>query len=191
MVLPRPPFRRRPLFAELVADAMLVARAGVRQHVKNVVILRTLRDGADFDLAWYTDAVRAELETLARENEAAAEQLGRDAQFAQGRHSRATTARDYVDRDVPKLHRRRRVHLALAARLRAFADDELAIHALIEDARMLALDEIAAAAAAVPSSHGPRPLTGSARRIALSDLAEDLADLARERRARDTDDTDD
>src|SRR5690606_37101178 len=133
MALPRSRFRRRPLFAELVADAMLVARAGVRQRVKNVVIMRTLRDGADFDLAWYTEAVRTELETLARENELAAEQLGRDARFAQGRHQRALTARDYVDRDVPKLRRRRRVHLALAARLRAFADDELAIQALIDD----------------------------------------------------------
>ena len=53
MALPRSPFRRRPLFADLVADALLVARAGVRQRVKNVVILRTLRDGADFDLAQY------------------------------------------------------------------------------------------------------------------------------------------
>lgn len=182
MALPRSRFRRRPLFAELVADAMLVARAGVRQRVKNVVIMRTLRDGADFDLAWYTEAVRTELETLARENELAAEQLGRDARFAQGRHQRALTARDYVDRDVPKLRRRRRVHLALAARLRAFADDELAIQTLIDDARMLALDEIASAAAAVPRPRGTRPLTGAARRIALADLLEDLDELARERR---------
>lgn len=182
MTFPRSLFRRRPLFAELVADAMLVARAGVRQHVRNVVIMRTLRDGADFDLAWYTDAVRAELEAGARESEAAAEQLATDARRARGRHLNATTARDYVDRDVPKLQRRRRVHLALAARLRAFADDELAVLALIEDARALALDDIASAAAAVPGSHGPRALTGAARRIAIADLLDDLADLAREAR---------
>lgn len=78
MALSRSPFRRRPLFADLVADALLVARAGVRQKVKNVVIMRTLRDGADFDLEWYTDAVRAELEALAVESEAAADkQIGR------------------------------------------------------------------------------------------------------------------
>ena len=145
---------------------MLVARAGVRQRVKNVVIMRTLRDGADFDLDWYTDAVRTELEALAVENETAAEQLVRDAAYAQGRHFRAATARDYVDRDVPKLRRRRRVHLALVA--------------LVEDARMLALDDIASAAAAVPRAHGPRPLTGPARRIALADLIDDLDELGRE-----------
>jgi len=161
---------------------MLVARAGVRQTVKNVVIMRTLRDGADFDLEWYTDAVRTELEALAAESEAAAEQLERDAEYARGRHYRATTARDYVDRDVPKLRRRRRVHLALAARLRALAEDDRSVVALIEDARVLALDDIASAAAAVPRLNGPRPLTGAARRIALADLADDLADLQHERR---------
>lgn len=179
MALPRSPFRRRPLFADLVADALLVARAGVRQKVKNVVIVRTLRDGVDFDLEWYTDAVRMELEALAVENEADAAQLVRDIQYAQGRHFRAVTARDYVDRDVPKLRRRRRVHLALAARLRALAEDEAAVVALVEDARMLALDDIAAAAAAVPRRRGPKPLTGAARRIALADLQEDLEELAR------------
>jgi hypothetical protein len=186
MALPRSPFRRRPLFGDLVADALLVARAGVRQRVKNVVILRTLRDGADFDLAWYTDAVRTELETLAIENETAADQLVRDAAYAQGRHFRAATARDYVDRDVPKLRRRRRVHLALAARLRALAEDEPAVVALVEDARMLALDDIASAAAAVPRARGPRPLTGAARRIALADLVDDLDELGRAHPASDT-----
>lgn len=175
----RTPFRRRPLFAELVADAVLVARAGVRQRVKNVMILRTLRDGVDFDLDWYADAVRTELDTLARENEANAAQLDQDVTFAQGRHLRAMSAADYVDRDVPKLLRRRRVHLALAARLRAFADDELAIESLIGEARSLALDEIASAAAAVPRRHGTRPLSGAARRVALADLLEDLAELGR------------
>lgn len=178
MTPPLTPFRRRPLFADLVADAMLVARAGVRQKVKNVVIMRTLRDGADFDLEWYTDAVRDELETLANENEAAADQLVRDAKHAQKRHRRATGARDYIDKDVPKLRRRRRVHLALAERLRALADDGQSVTELINDARVLALDDIASAAAAVPRAHGPKPLSGPARRIAMADLRDELAELA-------------
>src|SRR5690606_23078251 len=177
MALPRSPFRRRPLFADLVADALLVARAGVRQRVKNVVILRTLRDGADFELEWYTDAVRTELEALAVENETAAEQLVRDAAYAQGRHFRAATARDYVDRDVPKLRRRRRVHLALAARLRALADDELAVVALVEDTRMRPRADIAPAAAPVPRADAPPPRTGPARSTALADLIEDIDEI--------------
>ena len=156
-----------------------MARAGVRQKVKNVVILRTLRDGADFDLAWYADAVRTELAALVAESEAAAEQLDRDAQHARGRHLRAMTARDYVDRDVPKLRRRRHVHLALAARLRELAEDEAAVTDLVSDARMLALDDIASAAAQVPRRSGTRPLTGAARRIALADLLDDLDELGR------------
>jgi len=177
----RTPFRRRPLFADLVADALLVARAGVRQRAKNVLIVRSLRDGADFDADWYADAVRTELELLASESEADAERLSREADHAQGRHLRAVTARDYVDRDVPKLRRRRRVHLALAARLRELAADPDAVAALLAEARTLALDDIASAAAQVPRARGPKPLTGPARRIAVADLLEDLDELARER----------
>ncbi|HTN57920.1 MAG TPA: hypothetical protein VL043_06615 [Protaetiibacter sp.] len=172
---------RRPGIAELIDDALLVARAGVRQSLKNVVIVRTLRDGAAYDADWYGDAVRAELELLAVESEEHAARLTREIDYAKGRHLRAVTAADYMARDVPKLKRRRKVQLALAARLRELADDPDAVRALVEQARLDALDDIAAAAAEVPQRRHPRALTGSARRIALADLLDDLAALAHER----------
>lgn len=181
------PFRRpdrrvrRIGLAERVADAVVVARAGVRQRVKNVMIVRALRDGADFEPAWYAEAARAELELAAVESETDAARVQRELEHARGRHLRAVTARDYVDRDVPTLRLRRRVLLALAARLRLLAQQHHEIAALIDEARASALDEIAAATAAVPRRRGPRTLTGSARRLALADLADDLAELAAQR----------
>ncbi|MCS0498464.1 hypothetical protein [Protaetiibacter mangrovi] len=171
----------RPRFTELVDDALLVARAGVRQSVKNVVIMRTLRDGAAYDADWYADAVRGELEMLAVESDAHAARLTREIDYAKGRNLRAVTAADYMNRDVPKLKRRRKVQHALAERLRALAQDPDAVVALVEQARLDALDDIAAAAAEVPQRRHPRTVTGSARRIALADLLDDLAALADER----------
>lgn len=172
---------RRIALDERVFDAMVVARAGVRQRLKNVIIVHTLRDGADFELAWYTAAARDEFEQAAAETEADAERVARELAYAKGRHLRAVTARDYVDRDVPTMRLRRKVLIALGIRLHALARDERALEELIYEARRDALDDIATAAAAVPRPNGPRTVTGSARRIALSDLHEDLAELARER----------
>ncbi|AYF97686.1 hypothetical protein [Protaetiibacter intestinalis] len=176
------PFRRpdrrirRVSLADRVADAMLVARAGVRQQVKNVVILRALRDGADFDEGWYADAVRTELEAVAAETEADAARVTRELDFARGRHLRAATARDFVDRDVPTLKLRRKVLRALAVELRALAADDEAVASLIVEARAGALDEIAATAAAIPGRGRTKPLKGLARSRALQSLREELRD---------------
>lgn len=179
-LLPRSLRRKRVDFDELVADAMLVARAGVRQRIKNLLIVHTLRDGADFDLGWYLTAVRDELDALARETEADAERLQRQLDYARGRKIRAVTPSDYVHRDLPTLRLRRRVMQALAAELRALAADQGTAETLIDEARAQALDEIAGTAAAVPRRRSPRTLTGPARRIALGDLHDDIADLAQD-----------
>lgn len=173
-----PPRVRRPRLADLVDDALLVARAGVRQSLKNVIIVRTLRDGGDFDAEHYASVVRELLAEVAEQSAADAERLTRQIDYARGRHLRAVTAADYMNRDVPKLTRRRKVHRALAERLASFAADPDTVSALVDEARLAALDDIAAAAAEVPRPRGPRTLTGSARRIALADLLDDLAELS-------------
>lgn len=172
----KPARRRRVPFAELLADALLVARAGLRQSVKNVVIVRALRDGADFDPDWYADAVRAELEAMAVETETDAARLQREHDYAKGRYYEAVTARDYVHRDVPALRKRRKVMLALAAELRARADDDEFVTALIDEARANALDEIAATASHVPGRGTVEPLRGVAKSRALQRLREELRD---------------
>lgn len=163
-------------FPELVADALLVARAGVRQSVKNVVIVRALRDRIDFDHLWYVDAVRAELEMVAVEAETDAARVKRELDYAKGRHFSAVTARDYVARDVPPLKRRRKVLLALAAELRAIALDDAAVEQIIDEARNNALDEIAATASHVPGRGTVEPVKGIARSRALQRLREELRD---------------
>ena len=180
---PMPPLShlpRRVTLAELVADAMLVAFAGIRQQVKNQIILRALRDGADFDEAWLTDAVRSDAEALALESEADAARVRGELEYARKRRRRAVTARDYNVKDVPLLRRRIRVLLAVAANLRTFQADEEAIDRLADEARTHALDEIAATAASVPRKRGARALKGVARSIALQDLREELSELVDE-----------
>lgn len=175
-----PKFRlppRRASLSDLVADALLVAFAGIRQRMKNLIILRTLRDGVDFDQTWFTETVRAEAEHLAVESEQDAQRLLVDIGYARKRHRSAVTARDYNSRDVPLLRRRRRVLLAVAKSLRDFQTDDEATAKLIDEARMLALDEIAATAASVPQKRGSRTLKGVARSIALQDLREELEEL--------------
>jgi hypothetical protein len=173
---PKPARRRKVPFADLLADALLVARAGLRQSVKNVVIVRALRDGHDFDADWYGDAVRTELEAMAVETDADAARLKRELDYAKGRYYEAVTARDYVDRDVPALRKRRKVMIALAAELRARADDEEFLTELIADARANALDEIAATASHVPGRGTVEPLRGVAKSRALQRLREELRD---------------
>ncbi len=165
-------------FPELVADALLVARAGVRQSVKNVIIVRALRDRIAFDHLWYVDAVRAELEMVAVESETDAARVQRELDYAKGRNFSAVTARDYVARDVPPLRLRKRVLLALATELRALAADDDAVEAIIDDARANALDEIAATASHVPGRGTVEPLKGVARSRALHRLNEELRDYA-------------
>ena len=175
---PKPARRRKVPFAELLTDAVLVARAGVRQRVKNVVIVRALRDGADFDAERYADAVRAELESIAVESETDAARVKRELDYARGRHYEAATARDYVDRDVPTLRKRRKVMLALAVALRALATDDAVVAAIVDDARDNALDEIAATASHVPGRGTVEPARGVNRSRALQRLRDELRDYA-------------
>ncbi len=174
-----PKFRlpNRASLSDLVDDALLVAFAGIRQRMKNLIILRTLRDGVDFDADWYAQTMREEAEALVRESEEDAARLLVDIGYARKRHRAAVTARDYNSRDVPLLRRRRRVLLAVAERLRSFQEDPEAMQKLLDEARTLALDEIAATAASVPRKRGARTLRGVARSIALQDLREELSEM--------------
>ena len=79
----------------MVADATLVSLAAVRQAVKNVILVRALRDAADFDEEWYTDAVRRELEELAREASLEAARLRELREATRRRSGPARAADDY------------------------------------------------------------------------------------------------
>jgi hypothetical protein len=135
-----------------VEEAVLIATAGARLALKNLFILRTLRDGKSFDEAWYTTAVREELLNLANETDADADRMLDERERALKRQGRALFQDDYRLIDAELLDRREKVLRGLAARLRALSADEVHIRTLIDQAREQALDEVVSAI-----SLGPNP----------------------------------
>ncbi len=118
---------------------MLISLAAVRLSTKNRVILSAMRDRLDFDEGELVDFVRTELRRLADENDDTAErvdEVSHDAQLAPGvALDVAVTMRD--------AHRRRPdVHRALAAALRADAEDDEKVTALVAEAAEAATAEI-------------------------------------------------
>ncbi|PZQ90365.1 MAG: hypothetical protein DI534_03865 [Leifsonia xyli] len=162
----------------MVADAALVALAAVRQSVKNLMLVRALRDAADFDEEWYADAVRREFELIAAQSDAEAARLTTARAKATGRRGRAVTADDYHAVDTRRLRRRINVLGDLAAELRRQAGDDAAVTSVIAEARIRALDEITHAAASVPGRGHTKPVKGVARSRALQALREELDDYA-------------
>mgnify|MGYP001172364708 CR=1 FL=1 len=171
-------FSHRSRVPDIIEDAVLLATGAVRIAVKNLLIVRALRDHADFDEQWWRAAVGREFELLAVENEADASRLEAVRAGAKGRKGRALHPADFRARDRPVLKRRIRILRRLATRLREIATDEDAVLAVVADARRAALDEITTA------RHDPstRATTDPGERAAgLAFLADDLATLAAER----------
>jgi uncharacterized membrane protein YqiK len=162
----------------MVADATLVSLAAVRQAVKNVMLVRALRDDVDFDEEWYTDAARRELEELAGEAAAEAARLREVREATRRRRGAARAADDYRAADSRHLKRRARVLEDLVEELQRLAQDDTTVSTLIADARLRALDEITATTASVPGLGRERAATGIARSRALQSLREELSDYA-------------
>lgn len=169
---------RRARRSEMVADATLVALSAARQALKNVMLVRALRDAADFDEEWYADAARSELRTLAAESEAEAARLQRLRERVRHRHGTAHSVDDYRAADRRRLKRRARVLEDLAGELRRLADDDAVVGTLLREARLRALDEITATTASVPGLGRARAATGVARSRALQALRDELSDYA-------------
>lgn len=68
-------FSARSRKSDVVTDAVLLATAAVRIAVKNLLIVRALREHADYEEHWWRDAVAREFEVLAGESEADATRL--------------------------------------------------------------------------------------------------------------------
>jgi len=171
-------FSHRSRKSDIVEDAVLLATASVRIAVKNLLIVRALRDHADFDEQWWRSAVEREFNLLATEYEADASRLETVRAAAKGKQGKAVHPADFRARDRPVLKRRIRILRKIAIRLRELATDEDAVLALVADARRAALEEITTA------RHDPsaRATTDPGERAAgLAHLADDLATLLAER----------
>lgn len=161
--------------SDVVADALLLATAAVRSAVKNLLIVRALRDNADYEESWWLRAVAHEFEVIAAENDDAATRLEAERARAKKKQGRALHPADFRARDAPVLKKRIRVLRRIAARLREIATDEEAVLALVAEARAAALDEITTA------RHDPSPRAArdpAVRAAGLAALADDLAALA-------------
>lgn len=175
-------FSARSRKSDIVADAAVLATGAVRIAVKNLLIVRALRDNADFDEQWWRETVAHEFELLAAENEADAARLEGVREKSKKKRGRALAPDDYRSADAPVLKRRIRVLRKIAIRLRELADNEDAVLALVAEARQNALDEITTA------RHDPSTRATSdpvERAAGLAHLAEDLATLAEMRISRD------
>jgi len=170
-------FSRRGSKSDIVDDALLLATGAVRSAVKNLLIVRALRDGKDFDEAWWLDAVAREFEAIAVEKGDDAKRVEEDRQLAKQRKGRPLHPSDFRTADVPKMKRRVRILHRIAARLRELGADRDTLLALITEARANALDEIASA-----RQDDARPVTDDpvARAAALALLADDLTALLQE-----------
>ncbi len=170
-----------------VDEAVLIACAGARLALKNLFILRTLRDGKGFDEGWYRTAVREELLNLANETDADADRVLSERERAVRRQGRALFQDDYRLIDADLLDRREKVLRGLAARLRALSADDEHIRTLISEAREQALDEVVAAISTLPHPHSadePDALMLHQERLAAlhDDLDELLASSAQRSR---------
>lgn len=171
-------FSPRARKSDVVDDAVMLATAAVRIAVKNLLIVRALRDGADYEESWWLATVAREFELIAAEKTMDAERVAEERATARKRKGKARHPADYRTRDVPKLKKRMRILLAIAARLRALATDDENLKQLMTEARQGALDEIASA------RHDPGRVVASdpaTRKESLARLADDLAELAAER----------
>lgn len=140
--LPTPP---QPTMEQTVEEGMLLAEYATRMAVKNHIVVDILQGGYDFDPARHTGEASDMLRELAGEQGEAAGRIDEELTAAEGVRGDAQHPHDYRDVDVANLSLRRDAAAELAAALRAKAESEEALLALVERGRQDAWDEVARA----------------------------------------------
>jgi hypothetical protein len=161
-----------PEIAEVIEDGVLISVAGVRLAVRNRMILRALRDHADYDEAWYLAATLTELSVLAGEKRADAARVAGYRAAAADRSGRPTDPVDYRWEDAGTLERREAALIGLAERLESMGNAEAG--AIVDAARAAALDDIANA---MPPSLEQSVEYIAGRKQRIAGLTADLAQL--------------
>ena len=129
---------------DLIDEAMLIAGAGVRLAVKNLIILRSLRDQVDYDEERVVEAVREELHNLADEKDADADRLAALRTDVKKRPGMPHHHDDYRFVDTDTLQRREDVSRGLATRLRELSGIDEYVRQIVAVAHAVAWEEIAA-----------------------------------------------
>ena len=184
-----PPTLPEPSLDDLVEEGVLLAAAGVRLAVKNLVIRTSLRDRLDYSETRYREAVREELLNLAHEKRVDAARIGAQLARARQREGRPTHATDYRIVDVAALGRREEVSRALAHRLEELSEDAPFVLQLVRTARSDAWREIGASIEAVAARRSAPPDDdyGRERAERMMHLLGDLAELEAREVVRETD----
>ena len=179
--IPTPP----PNIEAQIEDGVLVALAAVRLKVTNRLIVRSLRDGKDYDEKRTRLRVTKEILNLAVEKEKDAKRIRKVLETVADKPGAADGPSDFRARDAKTLKRRAKVSSGLAARLAELATDPELVGEVAGRAHDAFLDEFAVSVArgarAFRNPAVDAPLTAMDRNSALQGLAEDLEGLERER----------
>lgn len=172
-----------PPIDDQIEEGVLVALSAARLALTNLLIVRSLRDGFDYDERRLRLLITAELLSLALEKENDAERARTAREQALERPGAAQSAGDYRSRDAKTLERRATVSAGLAARLALLATDPDVVKDLAERAHRSFLDEfevsVARGASAFDEPDLDRPMSPKDRKVELEGLAADLEQLRR------------
>jgi len=176
-----------PKIEAQIEDGVLVALAAVRLAVTNRLIVRSLRDGQDYNEERLRQRVTNEILKVAAEKEKDAERIRAILETVADKPGAADDASDFRARDAKMLKRRAKVSEGLAERLNELAVDPDVLGEVADRAHAAFLDEFAVSVArGVRAFDDPvrgAPLSAMDRNAALQGLSEDLDDLLRARRA--------
>ena len=176
-----------PKIEAQIEDGVLVALAAVRLAVTNRLIVRSLRDGQDYNEERLRQRVTTEILKVAAEKEKDAERIRAILETVADKPGAADDASDFRARDAKMLKRRAKVSEGLAERLNELAVDPDIVGEVADRAHAAFLDEFAVSVArGVRAFDDPvrgAPLSAMDRNAALQGLSEDLDDLLRARRA--------
>ncbi len=123
-------------------EGLLIVSAGFRMTMKNLIIVRALRDGEAWDEGDLLAALAFEIDNLIEERQQDVEFLDRTIRRARRRGGRAGWHDDYRQQDVPTLELRRAADRRMIERLRELADDRDFLRAQLSIARDAALDDV-------------------------------------------------
>jgi hypothetical protein len=172
-----------PKIEAQIEDGVLVALAAVRLKVTNRLIVRSLRDGKDYDEQRVRLRVTKEILNIAVEKEKDAKRVRAILETVADKPGAADDASDFRSRDAKTLKRRAKVSSGLAARLAELATDPELVGEVADRAHTAFLDEFAASvvggARAVTRSPSGPALTVMERNAELQGLSEDLEALRR------------
>lgn len=173
-----------PKIEAQIEDGVLVSLSAVRLAVTNRLIVRSLRDGQDYDEERLRQRVTTEILKLAAEKEKDAKRIRKILETVADKPGAAADASDFRARDAKMLKRRAKVSSGLAARLAELATDPDIVGEVAERAHAAFLDEFAAsvvggARSLTRTPSGPA-LTAMERNAELQGLSEDLEKLERD-----------